>query len=104
MRQLFSKRELRALSSVLAVMLFLASAPLTAGIVIVAGPDHVELTINTCHPIQALDLVPAILLARPAAPVHESMLSDRGSTIADPAAQLIELRIAPETPPPELPV
>lgn len=104
MRQFFSKRELRALSSILAVMLFLASAPLSAGIVIVAGPSHTELTVDTCHPIQTLDLVPAILLARPAAPVLESTLGDRGLTITDPAAQLIEPCIAPDTPPPKRPV
>lgn len=103
MRQLFSKSDLRALSSILAVILFLASAPLGVGIVVVAGPSHPELTVDICHPIQALDLVPALLLARPAAPVLESILRDCGSMTADTAPQLVELRIAPDTPPPKLP-
>lgn len=104
MKRLSSKTGLGHLSFMVAIVLLLAGLPSTAGIVIVAGPSRPELTVDTCHPIQTLDLVPAILLARPAAPVLESTLGDRGLTITDPAAQLIELRIAPDTPPPKRPV
>ncbi len=101
MRQLFSKSDLRALSSILAVVLFLAGAPMTAGIVVVGGPLHPELTVDICHPIQALDLVPGTLLARPAAMRLGAVLRDLGSITADAAAQFPELRIAPDTPPPK---
>lgn len=104
MRHLFSKSDLRTLSSILAVVLFLAGAPLSAGVVVVGGPNHPELTADICHPIQSIALVPGTLLARPAVTVLESWLRDLGSMIADTAAQSVELRIAPDTPPPKLPV
>jgi hypothetical protein len=103
MRQLFPKRDLRAVSSILVVVLLLASAPLTVGVVVVSGPVHPELTVDVCHPIQALDLVPGILLARPAMMVRDSVLRYLGAISAETAAQLVELCIAPDTPPPKLP-
>jgi len=103
MRRIFPNRDLRFLSAALAVVLFMASAPLTAGVIVVSGPSHPELTVDICHPVQALDLVPGILLARPAAAILESVLCNLGSITADAAPRSIELWIAPDTPPPKLP-
>ena len=55
MRGLFSKADLRALSLILAIVLFLGGAPSTAGFVIVSGPSHPELTVNICQPLQLFD-------------------------------------------------
>jgi len=104
MRQLFSQGDLRALSSILAVALFLANAPMSVGVVIIGGPSHPEFTVDICHPIQPLELEPGILLARPAPPVLESMLCDLGSLPAARSVRLVELHVAPDTPPPQLPV
>ncbi len=102
MRRIFSHSDLRILSAALAVSLLIASAPLTAGVIVVAGPSHPELTVDVCHPMQAFDLAPSILLARPAAAMIESALCDLGVASDDAAAPLIELRFAPDTPPPKL--
>jgi len=101
MRQLFSKADLRALSSILAVVILLGSAPLTAGIVIRSGPSQPEITANICHPLQTFDSVTNTLLARTAAATPESVLRDLGTITANVAVQLIEYRVAPDTPPPK---
>jgi hypothetical protein len=54
--------------------------------------------------MQTADLVSNTLLARPAAAAPESILCDLGSVTANVAVQLIEYRVAPDTPPPKLPV
>lgn len=102
MRQLFSRTDLRVLSSILAVVLLLSSSPLTAGIVISPGPIQPEITINICHPIQTFDFVSTTLLARPAAGRPELLLRDFGSVTANAIVQLIEYRVPPDTPPPKL--
>ena len=66
----------------LAIVLLLGSVPSTAGLVIVSGPSHPELTINICQPLQTFDLVSSVLLARPAALLPEFILRDVGSAVA----------------------
>jgi len=101
MRGLFSKADLRALSLILAIVLFFGGAPSTAGFVIVSGPSHPELTVNICQPLQLFDQVSNILLARPAAILTEVILRDLGSAALIAAVQPIDLKIAPDTPPPK---
>jgi hypothetical protein len=101
MRGLFSKADLRALSLILAIVLFLGSAPSTAGFVIVSGPSHPELTVNICQPLQMFDQISNILLARPATVLPEFALFDLGSTTVTKSVQSIDFKVAPDTPPPE---
>ncbi len=101
MRYLFSKLDLRDLSLILAIIMLLAGVPSTAGLVVVAGPTHPELTINICQPLQMFDQVSNILLARPATVLPEFVLRELGSTALKKPAQLAELKIAPDTPPPK---
>ncbi len=101
MRGLFSKADFRALSLILAIVLFLGSAPSTSGFVIVSGPSHPELTVNICQPLKTFDLVSGVLFARPAAIPPEFILRDLGSAALMDAAQPIDLKIAPDTPPPK---
>jgi hypothetical protein len=101
MRGLFSKPDLRALSLILAIVLFLGSAPSNAGFVIVSGSSHPELTVNICHPLQVFDQVSNILLARPATVLLEFALFDLGSTTVTKPAQPVDLKLAPDTPPPK---
>ena len=103
MRRIFSRTDLQALSSILAVVLFLASVPIGAGVIVVTGPSHPEFTVDICHPLQVFDRAPGTPLARPAAAVPETVLCDLGSITADAAPRSIELRIAPDTPPTKLP-
>ena len=103
MRNLFSKTNLRDISAVLAIVLLLVSFPSTAGLVIVSGPSHPELTVNICQPLQTFDLVSSVLLARPATVLPEFIIRDVGSDVAKREFRLDDLKIAPDTPPPKRP-
>ncbi|HEY6417670.1 MAG TPA: hypothetical protein VIX59_01600 [Candidatus Binataceae bacterium] len=104
MRYWFSKTDLRDLSLILAIVLLLAGAPSTAGFVVVSGTSRPQLTINLCQPIQMFDRVSNTLLARPAAVLSEFVLRDFGASVAKQVVRLIELKVAPDTPPPKRPV
>lgn len=101
MSHLFSKTELRDLSLIVAIVTVLAGAPSTAGLVIVSGPIHPELTINICQPLQMFDRVSNILLARPGTVLPEFVLRDLGSIVVKKAVRLVDFKVAPDTPPPK---
>jgi hypothetical protein len=101
MRPLFSKAELRTVSSVLALVLLLSSIPLTGGIVLVSSPSQAEFTINICQPIQSFDRVSNTLLARPALNVPRFVLSFLGSLTAEAGTVVSERNVPPDTPPPK---
>lgn len=101
MKRLFSKAISRQLSLALAILLLLASGPLTAGIVVLSGPRQPEITINICQPIQTFDRVSNILLARPAIVLPEFVLHDVGSPAIRAIPQLVDCKIDPDTPPPK---
>ncbi len=104
MKRLFSKADLRDLSLIVAIVMLLASVPSAGGIVVVSGPSHPELTINICQPIQMLDRVSSPLLARPATVLPEFVLRAVGSTAVNKAVRLVDVKVAPDTPPPKRPV
>ena len=103
MRQLFSKADVRDLSLIVAVVMLLASIPANTGLVVVSGPSRPELTINICQPIQMLDRVSNTLLARPATVLPEFILRHLGSTAVKKAVRLVDVKVAPDTPPPKRP-
>jgi hypothetical protein len=103
MRHFFSKTDLRDLSVVLAVVMLLATVP-SAGLVVVSGPSHPELTINICQPIQTFDRVSNVLLARPATVLPEFVLRVSGLTAVKKAVRPVDFKVAPDTPPPKRPV
>jgi hypothetical protein len=104
MRNLSSNTDSGTLALILAIVMLLASAPSTAGLVIVSGPSHPELTINICQPLQTFDRVSNVLLARPAAVMPEFVLRDWGSTAVKQPVQPADFIVAPDTPPPKRPV
>ena len=99
--RLFSKSDLRFLSAILAFAIFLSSAPLSVGVVIRPGSHHPEITNNICSPLRSFQVASNILLARPAIATAENVLGDLGAIVEIFNARLIELHIAPVTPPPE---
>jgi hypothetical protein len=101
MRPLFSKAGLRHLSFIVAIVLLFASAPSTAGFVVVSGPSQPELTINICQPTQMFDRDSNTLLPRPATVLPEFVLRDLGSTAARERVRLVDCRVAPDSPPPK---
>jgi len=106
MKPLFSKSDLRVLSSILAVIILSATIPLSVGVIVVSGPTHPELTADICHichPIQSFDRVSNTLLARPATTAPGFPLHDQGAIAGDAVARLVDHRAAPDTPPPKQP-
>ena len=101
MRRLLSKADMQGLALLMVFVLFLATIPLTSGVVVVSGPTHPEFTINICHPIQAFEAASNSLLAPPAAAVHRFVLACVGSVTLCEPARIIEHRTEPETPPPK---
>jgi hypothetical protein len=101
MRRLFSKTELQAFSSILALMLLLGTIPLTSGVAIVRTPSCPEITINICHPIQILNYASNNLLARPSVKIPQFVLFFQGSFKVTPALRVVERNVAPEIPPPK---
>ena len=100
MRGLFSKADLRALSLILAIVLFLGGAPSTAGFVIVSGPSHPELTVNICQPLQMFDQ--SQYLACPSSDNPAGVRSSRPRLRrVKSAVQPIDFKVAPDTPPPK---
>jgi hypothetical protein len=104
MRQLFSKKDLHDLSLIFAIVMLVASIPSTAGLIVVSGPSHPELTANICQPLQMFDRVSNTLLARPATVLPEFVLRDLGLAVLKEAARPVDFESAPDTPPPKRPV
>ncbi|HKM99725.1 MAG TPA: hypothetical protein VJX23_04365 [Candidatus Binataceae bacterium] len=88
----------------MAIVMLLASVPSTAGLVVVSGTSHPELTVNICQPIQMFDRVSNILLARPAPVLPVFVLRDLGSTAVKKGLRLVDFKLAPDIPPPKRPV
>jgi hypothetical protein len=101
MLRVFSKADLTAVSSMLALMLLLSSVPLNSGVVLVTGPNHPQLTLNICRPIQDCSCASNNLLARPAVNAPQFVLTSMTSLAATPAARLVERAVPPDTPPPK---
>ncbi|HXN84950.1 MAG TPA: hypothetical protein VN867_02715 [Candidatus Binataceae bacterium] len=89
---------------ILTLAILIGSSPLIAGIVITPGPSRPEISANICHPIQTFNLVANILLARPAGAMPKSDLHDQGTVFAKVEPRPIDYRVAPDTPPPKLPI
>jgi hypothetical protein len=99
--RLLSKSDLRTISSILAVVLLIASAPSTAGLALVAGPNHPELTVNVCRPIQSFDRAANILLARPAPIIIEHPIGKLVPVTAEAPVRIDDCISGPEPPPPK---
>jgi hypothetical protein len=101
MSRLFSKADLRAISSVVAVSLLLGTIPLTNGVVIVSAPGHPEVAVNICTPTQMLSYKSSSTLARPSVSVPRFVLFFGGSIKATPSVEVVNCNEPPDTPPPK---
>ena len=99
--RLFSKSDLRALSSILAIALLIAGAPSTAGLTLFAGPNHPQLTIDLCHPVQSFDRAANILLARPAPITMEHFVGNLAPMTGEVPVRIDDYISGPEPPPPK---
>jgi len=104
MGQLFSKADLRVLSSIVAVLLLLGSFPFGGGVVVLSGLSQPQFTVNVCQPIQASNCVSNTALARPAVNLPQSVLFSLSSLTVRPTGRILELNVPPDTPPPKISV
>jgi hypothetical protein len=104
MRQLFSKTDLRRLSSIVAIVMLMAGVPSTPGFMVLSGPSQPQLTVNLCQPVQMFDRASNTLLARLAAVLPEFVLPDIGSAVGKETVRFVDCKVSPDTPPPKRPV
>ena len=95
-----AKHRLRGLSGVLALCLLLGSFSVVTGLCIASGPEHPEISLDVCHPLQAPNLVTTILIARPASKLSEPLMWPQGSTVERLLAEITEFVLTPDPPPP----
>jgi hypothetical protein len=96
-----SKSNTRVLSAVLVVTILLGSIPFTAGFTIGAGTTQPTFSVNICQPLPLAAGVPRNPVARPAATPLQLLLPKHGIISAAAQKTVVDLRIAPESPPPE---
>ena len=101
MRLLPAKRNLRGLSGILALCLLLSSFSVVTGLCIISGPEHPEISLDVCHPLQAPNIVTSVLIARPASELSEPFMYPQGTTFELPLAEVAEIVLTPDPPPPK---
>ena len=100
MSRLFSKADVRALSSVVALVLLLGTIPLSGGVIIVSASGHPEISVNICTPIQILRYASNSTLARPALSVPAFALFFQSPLNAMLSVEVVTRNEPPDTPPP----
>jgi hypothetical protein len=101
MKRWFSKADVQVPCSVVAVLLFLNTIPLSCGAVIVLGSTKPQFTVDICSPIQIFDQASNTLLARPATNSPRFNLFFTGPLAPKLVTPVVERNITPETPPPK---
>jgi hypothetical protein len=97
----FSKYEARVLSAVVSLCILVGSIPVNSQIVIASQPKEPTITINICQPLQPALSVSPFPIARLATSPPTVALLEREQLPADVTEPLIDLCIAPESPPPK---
>jgi len=101
MRRLFSNTDLKALSSIVALLLLLSRTTFAGGVVVIAGPGQPQFTVNICQPTQAFNCTSNTPLARPATNAPRFALLSLISLTVKATARTVELAVPPDTPPPK---
>jgi hypothetical protein len=90
------------LAALLAVLFALSSVPLNVGVTIVSGSAVPTISVDICHPLQAATASSLPAMARPAPVVSQQLVLPEASALtAEPVKAVTDLRIKPDTPPPE---
>ena len=100
----FPKYDVRVLSIVVSFCILLGSIPLSSGVVIASHAKQPTVTLNVCERLQAALSVLGIPIARPATSSPHLILLEHGKVPPSLPKPLIDLSIAPESPPPKAPV
>jgi len=85
----------------LAFGILIGSFSVIQGLCIVSGPDHPEISLDVCHPIQGINLVTIVSIARPASNSYEPSRFPADRVVAPASAKILDLSFAPDPPPPK---
>jgi hypothetical protein len=96
-----TQAERRFLCAVVAFMLLLGSLPLTIGVIPVQAPDGPSWTLNICHPLQSFVGASGTTVARPAAALLQFALTADGYAPELAVHKFANLAITPDPPPPK---
>ena len=96
-----SKCKTRGLSALLALSILLGSFCVVTGLCIVPGPDHPQLTLEMCHPLQSFNVVSTLLIAAPALRLQNSVRYAQGAIPERTKSKIVNLNVAPDLPPPK---
>lgn len=93
--------QTRLLATIVAMSVLLGTLPLVSGFTVVRSSTQTTFTVNVCQPLQPAATISGNPLARPAPiPSHPGLLAI-GMTPIALWRSLADLRIAPDSPPPE---
>jgi len=93
------------MSAVLAAVILLGSVPALSGAYIARGPEHPQITLDVCNPLQGPSPVSKVFLAHPGSgALEEPVLEFQGTTPESSTRRLIDLAFAPDPPPPKAPI
>ncbi len=101
MAGLFSITSRRFLAFTVAVLLLLGFIPLGTGLALISTPQHAELSLDLCHPLQSFETAQTAPMARPSLPAVAFVRLELGATPELTAAKFLRFISPPETPPPE---
>ena len=105
MSLLFAKCRSRGISAVLAAVILLGSVPALSGTYIASGPEHPQITLDVCNPLQRPSPVSKVFLAHPDSGIlPEPVFEFQGTIPESSTLRLIDLTFAPDPPPPKAPL
>lgn len=101
MRPSLAQFRTRPLAALLAIAILAGSFSVMTGVYITAGPDHPEVRLDVCHPLQAPSLSDYVHVAIPASGPSEPFVLDRGSIFDGTFTAPREIHFTPDPPPPK---
>jgi hypothetical protein len=95
-----SKCKTRGLSAFLALSILLGSLCVVTGLCVVPGPDHPQVALEMCHPLQSFNVVSTPLIAPPASSFQNPVFYAQGAIPERAESKIVNLSVAPDPPPP----
>lgn len=96
-----TKLDLRSISTALALCMLLSGFSIVNGLCVMPGPDHPQLRLNICDPVQTLNLAATVTIARSASSLRERAPCTRDAITPQPRIKIKSLNFAPDPPPPK---
>jgi hypothetical protein len=101
MRLHLSQWKSPGLGAFLALTILLGGLSVLNGVRIVPGPDHPQIALDACHPLQTFNLVSTVTTARSAWSFPSFAPYERGTIPERPRIKINNLNFPPDPPPPQ---